>query len=326
MAETTAESFSDEVFLAVPTVSMLQYPKAISDVFVRLPSDRMVKIARKGESLEMERVNRLGAKDVQTLYVLKSDFAEVVNELIRGATAHGQTQITADAKLSRFFNVAQSVYTELLKLPLSDDSFSRTLQVTSEISNHIQQKPDFGKLLRSVVTLGDDFSRHSLGTVVVANMLMVPLDWTSKILVEPVTMGAFFHDVGMKVIPVELQRKDRIEMSKDETQVWETHVGAGVQLLSSMNFISPEVLRIVQEHHETPNGTGFPTRMRGERMFPMAKVVSFANVLAHDIFDPASDGQPFSVDNLLKKIEFVYKVLYGPDMAKAATKIFRKSP
>lgn len=319
------EHYSDEVFLTVPTASLLFYKNAISDVFVRLTSDRMVKIARKGEALDIERINRLGAKDVQSLYVLKSDFTDVVTELVRGASAHSQQKIATDAKLSRFFTVAESIYTELLKLPLSDDSFSRTLQVTSEISSHMQQKPDFTKLLKSVVGLGDDFTRHSVGTVVVANMLMVPMEWTSKVLVDPVTMGAFFHDVGLKSVPEELRKKDLIEMTKDEVQVWESHVGVGVQLLNSVNFITPEVLRIVQEHHEIPNGTGFPSRLRGERIFPMSKLVSFANVLAHDIFDPSDDGQAFSVENFTKKIEYVYGVMFGQELAKAAGRIFRKA-
>jgi HD-GYP domain-containing protein (c-di-GMP phosphodiesterase class II) len=318
--------FSNDVYLAVPTASLLQYKTALADVYVRLPTDRMVKLTRKGEPLEMDRITRLGAKDVKQLYVLKQDFTEVVNELIQGASAHGQKQVSVDAKMARFFSVAESVYSELLNLPLTDDSFSRTISVTSEISTLMQQKPDFPKLLAAVVGLGDDFSRHSLGTVVMANMLMVALEWNNRKLVEPVTMGAFFHDIGMKEIPEELRRKSRVDMTKDEVTVWEGHVGAGIHILNSVSFIPAEVLRIVQEHHEVPNGTGFPARLRGERIFPMAKVVSFANVLAHDIFDQNQSGHAFSVDNLLKKIEFVYNVLYGQEFAKAASRIFKKTP
>jgi len=327
MGETqVAERFSDDVFLAVPTASLLHYPKSISDVFVRLPSERMVKIARKGDRLDLEQIGRFGAKDVQVLYVFKTDFADVVSELVRGASAFGaERRVATDEKLNRFFTVSESVYAELLRLPLSDDAFSRTLQVTSEIATQMQQKPDFTKLIKSVVSLGDDFSRHSIGTVVMANMLMVPMDWTAKKLVDPVTMGAFFHDVGLKEVPMELRFKDRIEMTRDEAQAWEAHVGIGVHLLNSLNFITPEVLRIVQEHHETCNGTGFPGKLRHDRMFPMAKVVSFANVLAHDIFDSSIHGEPFSMDNLIKKIDFVYSVMYGSELSKVARRIFRKT-
>ncbi len=321
----TPDKFSDEIYLAVPTASLLHYPHSISDVFVRLPNEKMVRISRKGEPIDMDRISRFGAKDVQVLYVNKADFTGVVTDLVRGAAIFGQRNIASDEKIARFFSVAESVYSELLRLPLTDDSFSRTLQVTSEISTNMQLKPDFAKLIRSVVSLGDEFSRHSLGTVVVANMMMVPMEWTTKKLVEPVTMGAFFHDLGLRDIPEELRSKERVEMNKEETQAWEAHVGIGVHLLSALNFVSPEVIRIVQEHHETPNGTGFPSRLRQERMFPMAKVVSLANVLAHDIFDPAHEGQPFSIENLLKKIDYVYSVQYGTELARNAARIFRKT-
>lgn len=319
------DAFSDEVYLAVPTASMLHYPRALSDIFVKLPNQRMVRILRKGDPLDLERIGRFGTNDVQALYVYKSEFSDVVGDLVRGAAAFGQRNVTSDQKISRFFDVAESVYVELLKLPLSDEAFARTLQVTGEISANMQAKPDFTKLIRSVVSLGDEFARHSLGTVVVANMLMVPLEWTTKKLVEPVTMGAFFHDIGLREVPEELRTKPRIEMSHEEIQAWEAHVGIGVHLLNSVNFLAPEVLRIVQEHHETPNGTGFPNRLRQDRMFPMARVVSLANVLAHDIFDAPENGQPFSIENLLKKIDHVYSVMYGPELGRVARGIFRKT-
>lgn len=318
------ERFSDEVYLAVPTASIIHYKKAMSDLFVRLPSDKMVKFAHKGESIDYERINRYGAKDVRVIYVFKNEFADLVNELVRGATAFGAGKATTDEKVGRFFNVAEALYCELLRLPLTEDSFSRAVTLTGEISHNIIHKPDFGKLIKSVIGMGDEFARHSTGTVVMANMLMVPMEWKNTKLVEPITMGAFFHDIGLKEIPEELRFKDRIEMTKEESQLWESHVGIGVQLLNTFNFLSPEALRIVQEHHEVPNGTGFPNRLRLDRMFPMAKVVSLANMLAQDIFDAGHDGKPFSIENLLKKIDYIYSVMYGQELAKAARKIFRK--
>lgn len=318
------ERFSDEVYLAVPTASIVHYKHAMSDLFVRLPSDKMIKFAHKGETIDYERINRFGAKDVRVIYVFKADFADLVNELVRGAAQFGATRATTDEKVGRFFNVAEALYCELLRLPLTEDAFSRAVALTSEISHNIVQKPDFGKLIKSVIGMGDEFARHSTGTVVMANMLMVPMEWKNPKLVEPITMGAFFHDIGLKEIPEELRFKDRIEMTKEESQIWESHVGIGVHLLNRFNFLSPEALRVVQEHHEVPNGTGFPNRLRLDRMFPMAKVVSLANLLAHDIFDPNHDGKPFSVENLLKKIDFIYAVMYGTELAKAARRIFRK--
>lgn len=320
-----SDQHSEETYLSVPATSILHYPNSISDVFVRLPSDKMVRIAKKGEKIDQERIARFGTKDVQFFYVLKSDFGNLVTELIHGATDFARSNSTTDLKLERFFTVAQSVYSEILSLPISPEAFARTMILATEIGDKMREKPDFTKVIRTVVSLGDEFSRHSLGTVVIANMLMVQMGWTATKLIEPVTSGAFFHDIGLKEVPSDLRFKERLEMNQDEIKAWEAHVGIGVHLLNSLNFISPDVLRIVQEHHEIPNGTGFPNHLRFDRMFPMSKVVSFANMLANDIFDhPAKDGKAFSVENLVQKIDYVYLVMFGSELARAARRIFRK--
>jgi HD-GYP domain-containing protein (c-di-GMP phosphodiesterase class II) len=324
MADSVPKSFSEEEFLAVPVSSLIHRKASLSDLFIRLSTNRMVKVAHKGGSIDVERIERFGEKNVQYLYVHRADFAGIVSDLVRGAEhLTGLPQVPIDMKLAKFFNIAESVYTELLNLPISDESLGRAMRLSTEISNNLREKPDFAKLIKSVVSMGDEFSRHSLGSVVMSNLVVTQLDWSSPKLLAPVTMGAFFHDIGLKELPEELWFKNRLEMTKEELVLWETHPALGAQMLNSISFITPDVLRIVQEHHEVPNGTGFPAKLRLDRIFPMAKVVSLGNMLAHEMFDPAP-GQPFSLERIAQKIDHVYSVMFGQDLARAARRIFKK--
>lgn len=324
MSEAQPKIFTEEEFLAVPVSSLLHRKASLSDLFIRLSTNRMVKIAHKGGALDIERIERFGEKNIQYLYVHRSEFAGIVSDLVRGAEhLTGLSQVPVDLKITKFFNIAESVYTELLSLPISDESLGRAIRLSTEISTSLREKPDFAKLVKSVVGMGDDFSRHSLGSVVMANLLVTQLDWSSPKLLAPVTMGAFFHDIGLKELPEELWFKTRLEMNKEESMLWETHPALGVQILNSISFITPDVLRIVQEHHEVPNGTGYPGKLRLDRIFPMAKVVSFGNMLAHEMFDP-TPGEAFSLERISQKIEHVYSAMFGADLARAARRIFKK--
>jgi|GEM_PF-6611171 len=324
MAESAIKDFSAEEFLAVPVSSLIHRKTSLSDLYIRLGSERMVKVAHKGGSIDIERIERFGEKNVQYFYVHRTEFALIVSNLVRGAEhLTGLSQVPNDLKLAKFFNIAESVYSELLNLPISDESLGRAMRLSTEISTSLREKPDFAKLVKSVVGMGDEFSRHSLGSVVMSNLLVAQMDWSSPKLLAPITMGAFFHDIGLKELPADLWFKNRLEMNRDELQLWETHPAIGVQMLNSISFITPDVLRIVQEHHEVPNGSGFPAKLRLERIFPMAKVVSFGNMLAHEMFDPVP-GQTFSLDRISQKIEHVYGTMFGADLARAARRIFKK--
>ncbi len=324
MGESAVKNYSEEEYLAVPVSSLLHRKASLSDLFIRLGTDRMIKVAHKGGSIDVERIERFGEKNVQYLYVHRTEFAGIVSDLVRGAEhLSGLSQVPNDLKLVKFFNIAESVYSELLNLPISDESLGRAIRLSTEISTSLREKPDFAKLVKGVVSMGDEFSRHSLGAVVMSNLLVTQLDWSSPKLLAPITMGAFFHDIGLKELPESLWFKKRLEMTKDESMVWESHPALGVQMLNSISFITPDVLRIVQEHHEVSNGTGFPGKLRLDRIFPMAKVVSFGNMLAHEMFDP-TPGQTFSLDRISQKIEHVYGAMFGADLARAARRIFKK--
>lgn len=315
-------NYSENDFIAVPMKSLIHRKVAVADLYLRLPSDRMVKIAHKGGEIDIERIHRLGLRDVQYLYVHKDSLSAVTSELVDGAEQLNRTtKVIVDKKINHFFNVAEAVYAEMLKLPISPESLFKAIRMSQEFSHLMSEKPDFAKLLRVTVDIGDEFSRHSLGTVVIASLITEQLQWKSERLKSPILMGAFFHDIGLKEVPAELRFKNRIELSPDESSIWESHVGIGVQLLNRLPFISPDVLRIVAEHHEIPNGTGFPGRLRLDRMYTPAKVMSLANLLAHDIFD-LSQGA-FSLDHLKKKIDHIYGPMFGADLGRAAKNLFK---
>jgi HD-GYP domain-containing protein (c-di-GMP phosphodiesterase class II) len=324
MSETASVVYEEDLFIAVPIASLIHRKTAGSDMFVRLSSERMVKVAHKGGAIDVERIERFGEKNVRYLYVYKQDFAGIVSDLVRGAEGLNQLpNVPTDLKMAKFFSIAESVYSELLNLPVSDESLNRAARLATEISATMREKPDFAHLLATLVSLGDEFARHSLGTVVVSNLLMAQLEWSSQKLVGPITMGAFFHDIGLKEVPEELHFKPHVNMNKEEAALWETHPALGVRLLSPLSFVTPDVLRIVGEHHEIPNGTGFPGRLRLDRIFPMAKLVSFANQMAHDLFPPTGQHQPLSMPHMAQKVQHVYSQMYGTDLTKAARRIFK---
>ena len=326
MMADTGEStqFSEHSYLAVPTSSLIHRKISLSDLFIRLPSDRMVKVAHKGGAIDVERISRFGDKDVHYLYVFKNELAGIVSDLVRGAEGLNHLpNIPSGLKVAKFFNIAESVFAELLNMPLSDESIGRAVRLSQEIATAMREKPEFLQLVETVVDLGDYFTKHSLGTVMMANMLMTKLEWSSPKLLAPITAGAFFHDVGLKEIPPELRFKNRIEMNKDERLMWECHPAKGVQLLSPLKSMTTDVLRIVQEHHEIPNGQGFPGKLRLDRIFPMAKVVSFANVLSHDVFDMLERDSAFPMDAFTQRVDHIYAAMYGADLTRAARLIFR---
>ncbi|MBD0315200.1 MAG: DUF3391 domain-containing protein [Nitrospiraceae bacterium] len=84
--------------------------------------------------------------------------------------------------------------------------------------------------------------------------------------------GALLHDAGYMRLPRNLVRR-RGECSDAERRLLEQHPKLGSALLAEQPEVADEVKRIVAEHHERADGSGFPSGLGNEEIFPLAKLI-----------------------------------------------------
>lgn len=88
----------------------------------------------------------------------------------------------------------------------------------------------------------------------------------------PLGMGALLHDVGELHIPPELFAKTDPFTAEDRTII-ETHPLAGVAILNDVADLPETVRRIVAEHHERLDGSGYPMHLRNPDIAVPSQVV-----------------------------------------------------
>ena len=117
---------------------------------------------------------------------------------------------------------------------------------------------------------------HALDTCILSLLVAIEsgLDQPTQ---EQVGMGALLHDAGYVRLPRNLVRK-REECSGQDKTLLEQHCKLGVALLSEHPGMHEDVLRIVREHHERADGSGFPARSRERSDFTsLAQIVGIVD-------------------------------------------------
>ncbi len=117
---------------------------------------------------------------------------------------------------------------------------------------------------------------HALDTCILSLVVAIEsgLDQSTQ---EQVGMGALLHDAGYVRLPRNLVRK-REECSGQDKTLLEQHCKLGVALLSEHPGMHKDVLRIVREHHERADGSGFPAGLRGDTIAHLAQIVGIVDV------------------------------------------------
>src|SRR5207237_1249295 len=118
-----------------------------------------------------------------------------------------------------------------------------------------------------------------------------------------IRMGAQLRDVGYARLPAELVAH-RGQLSKEEREVIERHPLLGEELLRGYTPLAT-VLPIVRMHHEHLDGSGYPTRVRGEEIPLEVRIVTVADrfeALLVDRPDRAAMSEPEAIHVLQEEV------------------------
>ena len=121
---------------------------------------------------------------------------------------------------------------------------------------------------------GDKSSMHPVNVTIVALLLGKAMGLGQTDLVD-LGMASFLHDTGKAQLP------DRVRWPEDnfssaEFKLYQEHVGFGVQAAKAMG-LGTNVMMAIAQHHELIDGSGFPTRAKGETMTVAARILALVN-------------------------------------------------
>jgi len=103
-------------------------------------------------------------------------------------------------------------------------------------------------------------------------------------------IAALFHDVGMTRVPDEILFASR-PLTVDDWRQIRKHPQASYDILHKFPFIPLDALRLSLEHHENPDGSGYPQGLRLSRQHPNTPILrlldSYAAMVAARPYRPA---------------------------------------
>ncbi|HLD90994.1 MAG TPA: HD domain-containing phosphohydrolase [Patescibacteria group bacterium] len=95
--------------------------------------------------------------------------------------------------------------------------------------------------------------------------------------IEHIKLAGMLHDIGKFYVPQELLVKPT-RLSETEFKLLKKHVIEGYNIISDIPFEAP-IARMVLQHHERLDGSGYPNGLRGDQISIEAKIISVADVV-----------------------------------------------
>lgn len=134
-------------------------------------------------------------------------------------------------------------------------------------------------------------------------------------------MIGLVHDVGKIGIPAEILTKPT-RLTPVEFGLMKEHPQMGYDILADVDFPTP-VAEIVRQHHERLDGSGYPRGLKGDEIYPEARIITVADVLesmaSHRLYRPA-----LGIEVALRELEEHSGTWYDPVIVETVVRMIRE--
>jgi len=207
----------------------------------------------------------------------KSETAELVADTLT------DTELTSEEKAEVLSAVSQDLMRALNQITTRGqdaraDGLKRCKEIADEILTVAAQNSNIYDEILSLRNSQEDIE-HSVLVGTMAAMFGMAIGYTDEQLLADLTVGAIFHDIGLVRVKPEVMAKHELKWTPAERKEYERHVDASVEILKDSGAeFHPRVFRMIAEHHENYDGSGFPKGLKGDALDETSALLHIANV------------------------------------------------
>lgn len=184
---------------------------------------------------------------------------------VRGTTRYSET-VAVEKEVPRarmLYAACQAAITRMMERLRSDASLgAKELKETvDEMVESVLRNPDAMILLAKMKTKGD----YEFVRAVDTSLLMITFGrflQLERAQLNVLGLAGMLLDVGKIMVPDAVLRKPAL-LTPEEYELAKKHVLHSVEIVRKENELPPDVVGIVLQHHERPDGNGYPHGLRG---------------------------------------------------------------
>lgn len=280
------------------------------DIYVRLSDNKYLKLFRKGDIFDQQDLEKYTLKKgIDYLYILRSEcaeFAQKYTQLIESYIAGRQMAKSLSKTAHHNRAVLETIHQlneQIGFTPEVQELTKAQVKLTVDAMQHSQSLAEVLSLLQEKE---DQYiATHSTICAFMACAIASQLQWGSEMTFQKLTLAAFLHDIPLQSQELaavgSLSELERVKskFTPEEIRTYEDHPLLAADMARKMSEIPANVDIILAQHHERPDGSGFPRSLASNYIAPLSAVF----IVAHDIADfVLSSGDDFKMASFLDQM------------------------
>jgi hypothetical protein len=263
-------------YVAIPVMDLAPLPVFPFDLFIEDESKTLCLIGVMNNRIEPEYLATL-ALTTAWVYVHEQSIIEI-RDLIRSAqSGYMDLGYLPDAwKTAETLYRAGLVLKEFGKSAPNDSHAEQASLLLGDLFQLVSRLGSASKM-RDLVEMARSCDR-TLHCTTLAILMSRILRYEHESIVEILGLASFFQDVALLQSPFgNLAELSRDQLAPEARAYFDHHPILSANLVSKGTHLPEVTLQVIRQHHERPDRTGFPNRIGGAQLHPMAEILSLIN-------------------------------------------------
>lgn len=279
-AGTTKDSPEGD-FFPLPLAVMQPGTTAPIDLYLREeePPQRFVLYKRADTPLTDEVRQRLLDHGVEKLYVRTEDedaFYAYVEEQLNAIMKDDLMPV--EQAMPIVYQTGTRIMKRVLEDPRSGENIKKAAGIVEPVVDAVLKSERPVADITSLIAHDYYTYTHCMNVCVLLvaaskELLGVTKEHTSRI----IGLGAILHDIGKSRIPEDILNKPG-ELTTEEWHQIEKHPEWGLEIARGYLNLADTAARIIKNHHEHYDGSGYPEGLSGEKIHPVVRLSTVIDV------------------------------------------------
>lgn len=151
---------------------------------------------------------------------------------------------------------------------------------------------------------------HSIRVATYAVAIALEMGQKDEQQLNELALGAIFHDIGKKYLPLSLLHKAGTLTEEEWAQI-RSHPELGRESIKELSF-GHVPAEIIIHHHEKLDGTGYPHALEGDAILPEVQIVTLA-----DVFDALTSVRSYQKKRSnFNALDFIKQKMLGEKISR----------
>ena len=292
--------------IAVPVVHVLRHNDLFEGIEAHiLVNEKYIKLNYANESYQ-ETLEKLKEKGVVHIYIEANAFNEIMHQLqSKMVSSKFYDPLTKEELKVSTCSTAYELSREYIKrLGVTTETISLMKEANQKMQKILDQSPGiFAFVKRFKTNCSEEYLKISI-TNYVLTLTLSKFPWKTHLIIQKSMMASLLCDITMNAKNFDALYRYEIEGGTLEEEVFKHPIHAVEILNRKRDLIPSETITIIEQHHERPDGKGFPNGITTSRFNQLTAVFIVCQRFVDLLFKNEFDYQKHN--SMIQELQSIY--------------------